>query len=95
MEFLKRIIPDNMILGLVVGFLFPLLPFYFLLGTVNPDLIKYSKSYLENATLFCIFINAALMMLIFTGLEKDKTGKGLLWATFTYIIAYVAYFYVL
>ena len=83
-----------MILGLVVGFLFPLLPMFFLLGTVEPDLITYSTSYLENATLFCIFLNAALMMVTFTGLEKDKTGKGLLWANFTYIIIYVGYFYI-
>jgi len=95
MGFLDKLIPDNLWFGLVVGFLFPFLPFYFLLGTVDPDLVKYSKSYLENVALLCIFINAALMMGAFTGMEKDKTGKGLLTATFIYVVIYMIYFYVL
>ncbi len=84
---------DNMLVGMIIGAIFPPLVVLALIESVNEDLVNYSQSYLENVSLLAIGLNAGLMWVTLNTFKKDQTGRGILLANFGYVIAFILYFY--
>jgi hypothetical protein len=84
---------DNLILGFLVGGIFPPAVVQILLWTSNPELVEQSPTYLENICLLAIGLNGGLMWLILNKGKMDRMGRGILLANFVYVIAFVIYFY--
>ena len=83
---------DNFILGIVMGVIAPwiTLGILYLLNNLFRDIILKIPTLIQLSTLelIAIVVNVILMRQYMVKLKYDKTGRGLLFVTFVYIIAY-------
>ncbi len=84
---------DNLIVGLLIGAIFPPIVVKILIESVNEDLLTFSATYLENVCLLAIGLNAGMMWVTLNTFKKDRMGRGILLSNFGYVIAFVIYFY--
>ena len=81
---------DNTGIGLLIGFLIPVLVFFivYLFGERNVSLADYTKSLWQLQVLvklgsLCVFVNSGVFM-GFIQLKFEKTARGILAATIIY-----------
>ncbi len=83
---------DNFILGIVMGAISPWisLGILYLLNMLFRDIILKVPTLVQMSTLelIAIVVNVIMMRQYMVKLKYDKTGRGLLFVTFIYIIAY-------
>ena len=78
---------DNFLFGLVIGSLFPTI---FILG-LNFLFLDYLKADLKEDTIYVlsVLINFLIFRIYMINMEMDKTGRGILLATFIYAFGYI------
>jgi len=83
---------DNFLFGLVTG---SLLPVIFLFG-LHMFFFEYLKSDIKEDTLYVlsVMINFLIFRYYMINLRKDKTGRGILLATFGHAFVYI-YLYII
>ena len=87
---------DNFILGLVTGITMLVIS-YFSLRAIRLLLVDYyGNPYFfpsPRVELICILINILLFRVMIVNLEKEKTGRGILFVTVILSITYLFLFY--
>ena len=90
---------DKFMLGIVMGAIVPwiVLGLLYLVNILLRDKIFNKPVLLPPSTLqlIAIFVNVVIMRQYLVKLKFDKTGRGLLFVTFIYIIAYAVNEFVL
>jgi hypothetical protein len=81
---------DNFILGIIIGTITPWIPFGILYLIIYIISTFYGVFFVTPSTLqlLSIVINVFIMRYYLVTLKFDKTGRGVLFVTFIYIIAY-------
>ena len=78
---------DSAILGLILGVCIPILFYLFQKNTI-PIIIKNSFSK-QSMQLFALVLNLPFLRYYLINLKYEKTGKGILFATFIYALIWV------
>ena len=83
---------DNILFGIVIG---SLLPAIFILG-FNFLFLDYLQADLTEDTIYVlsVLINFLIFRIYMINMEMDKTGRGILLATFLYAFGYI-YLYII
>ena len=83
---------DNFLFGLIIGSLFPLI---FIL-VFNIFFLDYLKADIKVDTIFVLSVlfNFLIFRVYMINMEMEKTGRGILLATFGYAFVYV-YLYIM
>jgi len=92
---LNKLKKDSMILGVIMGLLLPLITYFILnKGIFLIKEIFDLDSFISNnkLMLISIFINFFTLRYYFVTLKYEKSGRGILFVTFIYIIAYFVFF---
>lgn len=87
---------DNFLLGLITG-MFTLIISYFSLRAIRLSVAEYyGNPYIFQAPrveLICILINILFFRVMIVNLQKEKTGRGILFITVILSITYFFLFY--
>jgi hypothetical protein len=90
---------DKFILGIVIGVIAPwiTLGILYSLNILFRDIILKVPNLIQLSTLelIAIVVNVIMMRQYMVKLKYDKTGRGLLFITFIYIIAYAVHEFVI
>ena len=78
---------DSGLLGILIGFSVPIF-FYFFLSIVIPVIIRFKFSE-ESTQLFALIFNVPLLRYYLINLKYEKTGRGILFATFIYAFIWI------
>ena len=83
---------DNFLFGLMIGFFFPII---FILG-LNIFFLDYLEADIKEDTIYVLSVlfNFLIFRFYMINMEMDKTGRGILLATFGYAFVYI-YLYVM
>lgn len=90
---------DHIAIGLIIGLLLPVISMHFILKYYsNLDLLYLIENPMFSGILNdlkgCLFINLGVFFL-FYWLKKDKSAKGVVFATLLYGIVYLYYMFAL
>lgn len=91
LDFLKK---DSFLLGIILGLIAPVVLFviiYYLNGYFEA---QYQRAILKDNTimLVSIVLNVFVLRYFLTNRNRDKTGRGILIATFGYTIIFFVFF---
>jgi len=83
---------ENFLFGLIIGSLLPLI---FILG-LNVFFLDYLKADIKADTIYVLSVlfNFLIFRIYMINMEMEKTGRGILLATFCYAFVYV-YLYIM
>ena len=77
---------DNFLFGFFIGFIFPLILFFFGKWMQNETQVLFNESTMYAVS--CI-INLPFFRFYMINAHKDKTGRGILFATFLHVFHYL------
>lgn len=91
-KFFKK---DTFILGILLGLLVPAILFVIIFYTNQYFEQMADKSFLTTTTimLVSIVLNVFVLRYFLTHKDRDKTGRGVLMATFAYAILFFIFFW--
>jgi len=78
---------DSALLGLALGVFIPIL-FYYLQDTIIPMMLGQSFD-IKSMQLFALMFNLPFFRYYLINLNCEKTGKGILFATFIYALMWI------
>ena len=90
---------DHILIGLIIGLLLPVISMHFILKYYsNLDLLYLIKNPMFSGVLNdlkgCLFINLGLFF-VFYWFKKDKSARGVVFATLLYGVLYLFYMFAL
>lgn len=80
---------DRLATGLLLGFAVPLTLYWGTVTLLEAQGMWVSPAFEENAQLLMIAINALLMRYFMLTRDQEQIGRGILGATFVYLLYYV------
>ena len=88
---LKKPVSDSFLLGMLVGII-TLLAFNFLINALRIFLVDYTGNpsllYPPAVQLIALFLNMIFFRLVMVNLDREKTGKGILFITVLSALVY-------
>jgi hypothetical protein len=97
MNFIKQLInKDNFFWGALIGFVFPALTFLlirFLAATAGNEEFVIKPLGYDSMQVYSIVANLIPFRIYMINKQLDRTGRGLIFATFVLVIAYFIVFF--